>query len=171
MNGRAYDAVVVGAGPNGLSAALELAREGLSVCVLEANETIGGGARTRELTEPGVLHDVCSAIHPMGAVSPFFNDIEIDRHAVEWIESPLALAHPLENGPAAILSPDFAETAESLGEDEAGYRRLLGPFVERADELMPAVLEPIRVPAHPILLAHFGLVGLRSCESVATRAS
>jgi phytoene dehydrogenase-like protein len=164
---RNYDAVVVGAGPNGLSAAVELARAGLSVCVLEAADTIGGGARTLELTEPGFLHDVCSAIHPMGALSPFFAEIDLEAHGVEWVESPLALAHPLDDRPAAILSPLVDDTADALGEDAEAYHDLVDPFVERASTLFPAILRPIRVPSHPFLLGQFGLVALRSCESVA----
>src|SRR3954468_1250642 len=124
MSGRAYDAVVVGAGPNGLSAAVEIARAGLSVCVLAANETIGGGARTLELTEPGFAHDVCSAIHPMGALSPFFTEIDLERWGVEWIESPIALAHPLDDAPAAVLSTLVDETAAGLGADADAYRGL-----------------------------------------------
>jgi phytoene dehydrogenase-like protein len=162
----AYDAVVVGAGPNGLSAAIEIARAGLSVCVLEANETIGGGARTLELTEPGYLHDVCSAIHPMGALSPFFTGVDLERWGVEWVESPLALAHPLDDGPPAVLSPLVDETVASLGPDADAYRDLVGPFVEHAAELFPEILKPIRIPSHPILMGRFGLVALRSCEGV-----
>jgi phytoene dehydrogenase-like protein len=162
----AYDAVVVGAGPNGLSAAIEIARAGLSVCVLEANEMIGGGARTLELTEPGYLHDVCSAIHPMGALSPFFTDVDVERWGVEWIESPLALAHPLDDGPPAVLSALIDETIASLGPDAKAYRDLVTPFAEHAAELFPEILKPIRIPSHPILMGRFGLVGLRSCEGL-----
>jgi phytoene dehydrogenase-like protein len=163
----AYDAVVVGAGPNGLSAAIEIARAGLSVCVLEANEMIGGGARTLELTEPGFLHDVCSAIHPMGALSPLFSEVDVERWGVEWIESPLALAHPLDDGPAAVLSPLVDETAASLGPDAVAYRKLVTPFTEQAAELFPEILKPmIQNPSHPVLLGRFGLVGLRSCEGL-----
>ncbi len=167
MSDRQYDAVVVGAGPNGLSAAIEIARAGLSVCLLEASETIGGGARTVELTESGFLHDVCSAIHPMAALSPFFNEIDLERWGVDWIESPLALAHPLDDEPSVALSPVIEETAMSVDEDAAAYLDLIGPLAERADALLPAILRPLRVPTRPFLLARFGLSALWSAESVA----
>jgi phytoene dehydrogenase-like protein len=167
MSGRAFDAVVVGAGPNGLSAAVEIARAGLSVCVLEANETIGGGARTLELTEPGFAHDICSAIHPMGALSPFFAEIDLERWGVEWLESPVALAHPLDAEPAAVLSTLVDETAEGLGRDADAYRGLVCPFVEQSEELFPEILKAMRIPHHPFLMGRFGLSALRSCEGLA----
>src|ERR687884_595274 len=105
-----FDAVVVGAGPNGLSAGVELARAGLSVCVLEAKETVGGGARSAELTRPGFVHDICSAIHPMGVVSPFFRTLGLERWGVEWVDSTAALAHPFDDGTAALLSDSLEET-------------------------------------------------------------
>src|SRR5215212_12043230 len=101
MSDKSYDAVIVGGGPNGLSAGIELARRGLSVCVLEARETVGGGARTEEITEPGFLHDICSAIHPVGVVSPFFRTLGLEKWGVEWVYPPIALAHALEGGEAA----------------------------------------------------------------------
>src|SRR3954447_6131502 len=118
------DAVVVGAGPNGLAAAIALARAGVSVRVLEAADTVGGGARSAELTLPGFVHDVCSAIHPLGAASPFFRTLPLAEHGVEWIDPPAALAHPFDDGTAALLerTPDAAVPA--LGEDDGGWRRL-----------------------------------------------
>ncbi|HSH46497.1 MAG TPA: NAD(P)/FAD-dependent oxidoreductase [Longimicrobiales bacterium] len=164
-----YDAVVVGAGPNGLSAAVELARWGLSVLVLEAKKTVGGGARSAELTVPGFIHDVCSAIHPMGALSPFFRALPLDQYGLEWVEPDLVLAHPLEDGTAAVVTRSLEETARGLGEDEAAYRRLFEPFVAQADELVRAILNPIRIPDNPILMGRFGLRAVRSAEGLIRR--
>ncbi|HYP53801.1 MAG TPA: NAD(P)/FAD-dependent oxidoreductase [Pyrinomonadaceae bacterium] len=161
------DAIVVGAGPNGLSAAIELARAGLSVRVFEAKETIGGGARTAELIEPGFLHDICSAIHPIGVVSPFFQTLPLERWGVEWVEPPVALAHPFDDGTAALMHKSLEETARTLGPDGAADTRLLRPFVERADDFIEEILQPIRLPRHPFLMARFGLKGLRSCTGLA----
>lgn len=165
MEQKAYDAVVVGAGQNGLSAAVELARAGLSVCVLEANEEIGGGARTLPLTLPGYLHDVCSAIHPMGVVSPFFQTLPLERYGLAWEYPEIALAHPFDDGTAATLQHGVLETARTLGVDEAAYIRLMRPFVEDAPKLFRGLLRPIRIPRYPVRMARFGLQALRSCEA------
>ena len=122
------DAVVVGAGPNGLAAAIALARTGRSVTVLEANDTVGGGCRSAELTLPGFVHDVCSAIHPLAAGSPFFAELPLARHGLEWIEPPVAVAHPLDDGSAALVMRDLDATAAGMGADGARYARLLGPL-------------------------------------------
>src|SRR5688500_12795974 len=167
MSEKGYDAVVVGSGPNGLSAGIELARRGLSVCVLEAKETVGGGARTIELTEPGFLHDVCSAIHPVGVVSPFFKTLPLERWGVEWVYPDVALAHPFDDGDAAVLVRSLEETGASLGEDARAYESLMRPFVERAEDFFEEILRPVRVPSHPLLMARFGLAALRSCASLA----
>ena len=169
MSATRYDAVVVGAGPNGLTAAVELARAGLSVVVLEAESEIGGGARSQELTLPGFLHDVCSAIHPMGAVSPVFRSFQLDRRGVEWLEPELALAHPFDDGSAAFVARSLQETVSGLGRDGRSYAKLLAPFVEHAEPLFREILGPIRVPSRPFLLARFGLSALRSCDAL-TRA-
>src|SRR5690348_13922704 len=124
-----YDAVVVGSGPNGLAAAVTLARAGHSVVVYEAKPTIGGGCRSAELTLPGVTHDVCSAIHPMGAGSPFFRTLPLERYGLEWIQPPAPLAHPFDDGTAAVLERSVAATAAGLGADGPAYQRLMGPFV------------------------------------------
>src|SRR5207253_10176564 len=121
------DAIVVGAGPNGLSAAIVLAQAGLSVRVLEAADTVGGGARSAELTLPGFVHDVCSAIHPLAVASPFFRELELD---VEWVQPDAPAAHPFDDGTALVLERDLAATAAALGQDEDVYRSLLGPLVE-----------------------------------------
>lgn len=161
-----YDAVIVGSGPNGLTAACVLARAGLRVHVLEAKPTIGGGARTEELTLPGFRHDICSAIHPMGVVSPAFRELELERHGLEWIFSPHELAHPFDDGSVAILSRDMGLTRSSLGVDGDAWASLLEPFLERFETLMSETLRPIRMPKHPFLMLRFGLKGLRSAESI-----
>src|SRR3954470_7707027 len=116
-----YDAVVVGSGPNGLAAAITLARAGCSILVCEANSTIGGGARSAELTLPGFLHDVCSAVHPLAAGSPFFKTLPLEKHGLIWIQPEIPLAHPLDDGSAAALQRDVDLTAQSLGKDARAY--------------------------------------------------
>jgi phytoene dehydrogenase-like protein len=165
-----YDAVVVGAGPNGLAAAVVLARAGLSVLVLEAKETIGGGTRTRELTLPGFRHDVCSAIHPMALVSPLFQTLPLAAHGLEWRYSDIAIAHPLDDGTAGALEQSLEATAEHLGADGPSYRALMQPFVRNSSALFREILGPISLfPRHPLLLARFGRLALRSGISVAKR--
>ena len=164
------DAIVVGAGPNGLAAAIVLAREGLSVRVLEANASIGGGARTAELTRPGFRHDICSAIHPMAMVSPFFQTLPLAQFGLEWRDSPAAIAHPLDDGSAATMEQSLDATAAALGEDGGAYRSLMQPFARHARALFDEILRPIRlVPRHPLLMARFGLDGLRPATSIARR--
>ena len=150
------DAVVVGAGPNGLAAAIALARAGLSVRVLEAADSVGGGARSAELTLPGFVHDVCSAIHPLGVASPFFRSLPLAEHGLEWIEPPAALAHPFDDGTAALLERSPEATVHAVGADDEQWRRLFAPLVRDADSLLEDVLAPLHVPAHPLLLARFG---------------
>jgi phytoene dehydrogenase-like protein len=150
------EAIVVGSGPNGLAAAIALARAGVSVRVLEAEDTVGGGTRSAELTLPGFTHDVCSAIHPLGLASPFFRTIPLEEHGVEWIHSPAPLAHPFDDGTAAVLERSVEETGETLGEDAAAYRRLMAPLVRDVDALLEDLLGPLRVPRHPLALARFG---------------
>jgi phytoene dehydrogenase-like protein len=151
------DAVVVGAGPNGLAAAIVLARAGLSVRVVEAAERIGGGARSAELTLPGFVHDVCSAIHPLGIASPLFRTLPLDVHGLEWIDPPAALAHPFDDGTAALLERSSEAAAPTLGEDEARWRRLFAPLAREAEPLLDDVLAPLHLPAHPLALARFGV--------------
>src|SRR5215471_7630449 len=157
-----YDAVVVGAGPNGLAAAIRLAQEKLSVLVLEANDTIGGGARSAELTLPGFIHDVCSAIHPLAIGSPFFRKLELEKHGLHWIHPEIPLAHPLESHSAAVLRRSVHDTAAALSGDEKAYERLMAPLASHWDDLAAEFLRPmLHVPSHPIQLSHFGLLALR----------
>jgi phytoene dehydrogenase-like protein len=166
-SGLDLDAVVVGAGPNGLAAAIELARAGCAVLVLEANDAVGGGCRTEELTLPGFRHDVCSAIHPLAMASPFMRSVPLTELGVEWIHPDRPLAHPLDGGRAAVLERSVDATAAALGDDGPAYRRLLGPLVDAGERLVPQLLGPLRVPAHPVALARFGLPGIRSAAGLA----
>jgi phytoene dehydrogenase-like protein len=164
---RKRDAVVVGAGPNGLAAGINLARAGKSVLVLEARETIGGGTRSAALTLPGFVHDVCSAIHPLGVASPFFRDLPLDQYGLEWIFPPAALAHPLDDGSAVLVEGTVKDTAANLGRDAAAYGRLMGPLAAGWQGLLADVLGPLRFPAHPLLLARFGLAALLPATTLA----
>lgn len=162
-----YDAVVVGAGPNGLAAAVTLAREGLSVLVVEAEPTVGGGARSAMLTMPDYVHDVCSAVHPLAVSSPFFRSVPLEAHGVRWIHPDAPVAHPLDDGTAVILERSIEATAVSLAGDGAAYVRMFAPFARRFDDLTSMILGPLRLPRHPLLLARFGLRGLRSARGLA----
>lgn len=164
---RDYDAVIVGGGPNGLAAAVTLAREGWSVLVLEARQTVGGGSRSAELTLPGFVHDVCSAIHPLGIASPFFLSLPLHEHGLEWIHPDAPLAHPLDDGTAAVLERSLEATGTTLGADADAYRKLISPIVRDWDRLSGAILGPFRLPRHPVSLARFGLNALRSARGLA----
>ncbi|MEO6208601.1 MAG: NAD(P)/FAD-dependent oxidoreductase [Gemmatimonadaceae bacterium] len=161
---RKYDAVVVGAGPNGLSAAIVLARAGRSVIVLEAQPTIGGGARSAELTLPGFVHDVSSAVHPLAVATPFFRSLPLEQHGLTWIFPPASAAHPFDDGPPAMLRRSVAETTASLGVDGEAYARLMQPFVDRWDALADDALGPLHLPRHPFVLGRFGLAALQSAR-------
>jgi len=162
---RKLDAVVVGAGPNGLAAAVTLAQAGRSVLVLEAQDTIGGGTRTAELTLPGFRHDVCSAIHPLVAASPFFSSLGLE---LDLVEPPAALAHPLDGGSAVLVRRSVDDTARALGGDGEAYRRLFAPLVGDWPRLARELLGPVvHVPRHPVALARFGRSGIRSARSLA----
>ena len=164
-----FDAVVVGSGPNGLSAAIVLQQKGLSVLVLEAKDTIGGGLRSAELTLPGYLHDVCSAIHPMAAGSPFFNTLPLNKHGLEYVYPEISAAHPFDDGTAAVLKGSVEETAAGLGIDHKAYTKLLNPLVKSWPGIAADVLAPLHFPKHPIDMAAFGLNALRSASSLAKK--
>ncbi|WP_184572970.1 phytoene desaturase family protein [Streptomyces zagrosensis] len=166
------DAVVVGAGPNGLTAAVELARRGHTVEVFEARESPGGGARTEELTLPGFRHDPCSAAHPLGAGSPAFNAMPLERHGLTWLHHPLPMAHPFPDGTAAVLARSIGETAMSLGARDAGtYRRLVAPYAPRFDTLAADFLRTpwLGLPRDPAGWARFGALALQPASLIARR--
>jgi phytoene dehydrogenase-like protein len=167
---KSYDAVIVGAGPNGLAAGITLARAGKSVLVLEGKDTIGGGTRSAALTLPGFVHDVCSALHPLGVASPFFRELPLAQHGLGWIYPPACLAHPLDDGTAVLVQGSVEETARNLGADGAGYRRLMGPLVAGWQGILDGVLGPLRLPGHPFLMARFGLAGLLPAVTLARTA-
>jgi phytoene dehydrogenase-like protein len=163
-------ACVIGAGPNGLSAAIVLAQAGFRVDVLEAEATIGGAARTMELTLPGFLHDFGSAVYPLGAGSPFFQSLPLREHGLDWIRSPAPLAHPLDDGTAVVLEFDLGEAAAALGPDGASWHKLVHPFVKRWRDFAPDVLSPLgSIPQHPLLMVQFALSGLLPARIVAQR--
>ena len=160
--------MIVGSGPNGLAAAVTLAREGWSVLVREAEDTIGGGVRSAELTLPGFVHDVCSAFHPLGAGSAVFRSLPLGDHGLEFVHAPAPLAHALDGGAAVLLERSLDVTAASLGRDAAAYRELIAPFVGRWSELERDLLRPlVRVPRSPVLAARFGLHALRPARGLA----
>lgn len=164
-----YDAVVIGAGPNGLAAAVTLARAGRSVLVYEAHKTIGGGTRSVELTLPGFVHDICSAIHPLGLSSPFFRDLPLDRYGLEWIQPPSPLAHPLDDGTAMLLERSIAQTGATLGRDAVAYSKLMFPLASNWEILAGSFLGPLRpqMLQHPFTMSRFGLSAIRSIKALA----
>ena len=165
------DAIVIGSGPNGLAAAIAVAQAGRRVVVHEAASTIGGGARSAELTRPGFVHDLCSAIHPFAVASPFFRTLPLAQYGLAWIEPPSMLAHPFDDGSAAMVERSADRTADALGADAAAYRALLGRIADDWPRLERTVLGPFRFPRHPVAAARFGLNALRSAEAVARRFS
>ncbi len=155
MNKR-YDVVIIGSGPNGLSAGVYLAQRGLRVLLLEAAETAGGGMRTAALTLPGFRHDVCSAVHPMAVLSPYFQQLDLGRYGLEWVYPKVSVAHPLDGEDAVILSKSIPKTAANLGLDARSYQRLMYPLANRIDWLLEDSLKPLGFPKHPFFLANFG---------------
>src|ERR671932_1344665 len=162
-----YEAVIVGSGPNGLAAAVELARNGRFVAVLEAEDTIGGGTRSAQLTLPGYVHDVCSAIHPLGYASPFFRVLPLKEHGLQWVHPPAPLAHPFDDGAAAVLEHSVKETGKTLGPDADAYRKLMRAVARDWGRLVGSLLGPPRLPRHPFALARFGLRAVRSARGLA----
>jgi phytoene dehydrogenase-like protein len=167
MAKRFESAVVVGSGPNGLAAAITLQRSGISVLLLESHATVGGGMRTAELTLPGFHHDVCSAIHPMAAMSPFFRTLPLHDFGLEFIDPPVLAAHPFDDGTAAVLLHSLEETAGLLGSDAKVYRSLIGNVVSAWPSIVNDVLGPIGIPAHPVKLALFGMKALLPAATLA----
>ncbi|MBD3219277.1 MAG: NAD(P)-binding protein, partial [candidate division Zixibacteria bacterium] len=164
-----FDAVIIGSGPNGLAAAITLAMADLSVLVLEAKDTIGGGMRSAELTEPGFVHDICSAVHPLGAASPFLSRLPLNKHGLEWIYPPIAAAHPLDNGDAAILASSVEDTAKSLDKDRDVYIRTIKPLVGDWDKIAFDLLGPVKIPYYLPEAIRFGLKAVRSAKSFTER--
>lgn len=163
------DAIVVGSGPNGLSAGIALAQAGRSVVVYEARPRIGGGAASAELTLPGFVHDTCSAVHPFAVASPFWRTLPLEQFGLSWVTPPAQVAHPLDDGPAAVAWSDLEETARGLGEDAQAYRRAIEPIVHDWTSLEANILGPPRLPAHPFAMARFGLRAWRPATALARR--
>jgi phytoene dehydrogenase-like protein len=166
---RDYDAVVVGSGPNGLAAAITLQQAGLSVLLIEAKDTIGGGLRSAELTLPHFIHDICSAIHPLAAGSPFFKTLPLEQHGLKFIQPTIAAAHPFDDSRAAILHPSIEQTAAVLGVDKNAYLTLLQPLIKSWPRIETDVLGPLHFPKHPIAMASFGLKALTAATHLAKR--
>ena len=162
-----HDAIVVGGGPNGLAAAITLARAGRSVSVVEAEATVGGGTRSAELTLPGFVHDICSAVHPLGIGSPFFRGLSLATNGLTWIHPDTPLAHPLDDGTAIVLERSVAATAAGLGRDAAAYRRWMGPLVADTDKILAELLGPLKPPRHLLALARFGPLALLPASALA----
>lgn len=170
MTGRNSRAVVIGAGPNGLAAAITLAQAGMQVEVFEAEVQAGGGARTMELTLPGFHHDFGSAVHPMAVGSPFFSSLPLREFGLEWIHSASTVAHPLDDGTAVLLERDLSDAVREFGEDGPAWRKLVGPLAQCWNEVAPDLLSPLlRIPRHPLRLAIFGMHGLPSAKFLASR--
>jgi phytoene dehydrogenase-like protein len=162
-----YDAIVIGSGPNGLAAAITLARAGRSVLVREGAQTIGGSCRSAPLTLPGFVHDVCSTVQAMAAISPFLQTLPLEDHGCRLVQPPAAFAHPLDDGTATVVEGTVDETAALLEADAGAYRTLMGPIVQAWESLAPMLLGPPRVPAHPVPMARFGVHAIRSATSLA----
>lgn len=168
-NEKKYDAIVIGSGPNGLAAAITLQRAGKSTLLIEGAADIGGGLRTKQLTLPGYVHDVCSAIHPMALASPFFRSLPLGDHGLELIFPAVAAAHPLDKGEAGVLYQDWSATLAGLGADARPYKRLIASVVKHWDNLATDTMGPLRFPAKPIQLASFGLNALQPASWLAKR--
>ena len=166
-----FDAIVIGSGPNGLAAAITLQQQGLSVLVMEAKGTVGGGLRTQALTQAGYLHDVCSAIHPLAVASPFFSKHPLKDFGLEFIYPEVQAAHPFDNGTAAVLLSSLSQTAALLGKDESTYLRLIEPLVNNWSSIHEDILAPFRIPKHPAKMAGFGWHALRSAQQLSSQFS
>jgi phytoene dehydrogenase-like protein len=169
MDKTEFDVVVIGSGPNGLAAAIALQQKGLSVLIMEGKNEIGGGLRSAELTLPGFVHDICSAVHPLAAASPFFETLPLDKFGLRYIYPPLSAAHPFDDGEAAILTHSIADTARALGKDECAYTRLMADVVRDWPMIADDVLAPLHFPKYPLKMAGFGLKALQSATYLAKR--
>jgi phytoene dehydrogenase-like protein len=167
MAERNPDAVVVGAGPNGLAAAIALARAGASVLVVEAEDEVGGGTRSAELTLPGFTRDICSAVHPFGILSPFFRELPLAEHGLVWLRPRASIAHPMPDGPTVMLYRSLERTAGGLGRDGRAWARLVGPFLKDPHALLADAMAPLRVPSHPVTMLRFGLRAAFSANRLA----
>lgn len=166
-----FDAVVVGAGPNGLSAAIRLQQAGLSVLLIEGKSTIGGGMRTAEVTLPGFHHDICSAIHPMAAMSPFFKKLPLEKYGLEYIEPPIAAAHPFDDGKVAVLARSIETTTASLFKDAEKWKQVIEPLLSNWPLIENDLLGPLKIPKHPVAFTKFGLQAIRSATQFAKKFS
>jgi phytoene dehydrogenase-like protein len=166
-----YDAIVIGSGPNGLAAAITMQQAGLSVLLLEGKDTIGGGLRTAEITLPGYWHDICSAIHPMAAASPYFSKLPLHKHGLEFIYPEVAAAHPFDDGTAGVLKHSLTETAQLLGEDALNYTKLIQPLLKIWPSIAADVLGPLHFPKHPLSMAQFGLPALTSANFLSSTSA
>jgi phytoene dehydrogenase-like protein len=163
------DAIVIGSGPNGLAAAITIAQAGHSVVVYEAQDTIGGGTRSAEVTLPGFVHDVCSCVHPMALGSPFFKQLNLEKFGLRWIHPEIAIAHPLDGGEAAAVNNPFTENLGQFGDDAEAIRSLLGSVVDSWEDISPDIFGPPGVPSHPFLMARFGWNAIRSARKIANK--
>jgi phytoene dehydrogenase-like protein len=163
------DAIVIGSGPNGLAAAITLARSGRSVRLVERNDIVGGGMQSAELTLPGFIHDRCSTVHVLGSASPVFREMPLKEFGLEFVHPAAPLAHPLDDGTAAICERSVDETAKGLGVDADAYRAMFEPVARDWDKLMDALLGPPKLPKHPITMGKFGLTAIRSCSAVSRK--
>ncbi len=170
MATRELDAVVVGSGPNGLAAAVALAEAGVRVRVFEREDEIGGGTRSAELTLPGFVHDVCSAVHPMGILSPFFRQLPLAEHGLEWVTPAASVAHPLDDRDAVMLYQSLDRTCDGLGNDAAAYRRLIEPLLSSPHDLLADILAPLRMPDGPLQMLRFGIRAIWSANRLARMA-
>jgi len=164
-----YDAVIVGSGPNGLAAGIVLQQAGLTTLIVESKPTIGGGMRSAELTLPGYVHDVCSAIHPFGVGSPFLQSLPLHEFGLEWVYPEAAVAHPFDDGRAVLLKKSIEETAQQFGEGAQAYKELMQPIVAHWDKIAPDFLGPLGLPRYPIKFTSFGLKAIQSAKSIAFR--
>src|SRR3984893_10093571 len=169
-DGYEYDAVVVGAGPNGLAAAICIAQQGFSTLVLEENADIGGACRTEQITLPGFWHDVGSAVHPLALASPFFSTLPLEKYGLSWIQPEVPLAHPISPGEIAVLQRSLEKTAKALGDDARIYSRMFKPMVSRSENLLEEFLQPIiHIPRHPLTALRFGTLALLSARHLVRR--